>query len=219
MYVYMYLYVYVDSSRHIRKRKHSTNCFLADNCICIHVHTYTSIYIRCEMVTAPPKYSRRTHVSRTCVYLYISTNVCQCMYTYLYTRRESEKTGEKERERDSYTCTRTCAHVCTHSQAHSCCTQWQGTSGYANCNKLQHTVTHCTLQFTATHCNSLHYIVKHIGSAGRAQCGDSSGKQHKVPCNSLQSTAPHCNTLHLTATHCNSLQHTVPGHCETCIVL
>ena len=56
---------------------------------------------------------------------------------------------------------------------------------------LQHTATHCnTLQQTATRCNTLHHTATH--------------------CNTLQHASTHCNTLQLTATHCNTLQHTAP---------
>ena len=42
----------------------------------------------------------------------------------------------------------------------------------------------CSLQHTATHCNTLHHTATH--------------------CNTLQHTVTHCNTLHHTATHCDT---------------
>ena len=52
----------------------------------------------------------------------------------------------------------------------------------------------CTLQHTATHCNTLQHSATHCNIA--------------THCNTLQHTATHCNTLQHTATHCNTLQHT-----------
>ena len=57
----------------------------------------------------------------------------------------------------------------------------------------------CSLQHTATHCNTL----QHTGGAARdASCRSTCW--NPTQCN----TATHCSTLQHTATHCNTLQHT-----------
>ena len=59
---------------------------------------------------------------------------------------------------------------------------------------------HCTLQHTATHCNTL----QHINVTRLPVCAGVAGKQGAK---TLQHTAAYCNTLQYTATLCNTLQH------------
>ena len=69
-----------------------------------------------------------------------------------------------------------------------------------NCNTLQNMPQH-----TATHCNTMLYILEDAAffvSTLHIICS-------VTHCNTLQHTATHYNTLRHTATHCNTLQHTM----------
>jgi len=80
---------------------------------------------------------------------------------------------------------------------------------------LQHSATHCnTLQHTATYCNTLQHMATHCNTVqhGATHCNT---LQHTATyCNTLQHMATHCNTVQHGATHCNTLQHTAtyPNH-------
>ena len=172
MYVYMYLYVHIDSSRHIRKRKHCNTLqhtattlqhIVRITDLQISVYEYTFIHI--HLYTYVARWSQlcpNIHQERTCVYLYIRTYVC--IHICVHAQRESERTGEKERETHTHMYTHMYTHMCAHIHAltstlmlHTVAGHWR----YATCNKPQHTVTHCTLQHSAIHCNALQLTALH----------------------------------------------------------
>jgi len=82
--------------------------------------------------------------------------------------------------------------------------------------------THCILQHTTTHCNTLQHTAPHCNTRQHTKCSalincntlqhtahlKVSNVTHTAHCNTLQHIATHCNTLQHTATHCNSLHHT-----------
>jgi len=73
---------------------------------------------------------------------------------------------------------------------------------------MQHTATHCnTLQHTATHCNTPCTAFE----SSSKDPGDVQRHVHTTThCNTLQHTATHCNTLQHTATHLVQLSNRVP---------
>ena len=93
----------------------------------------------------------------------------------------------------------TCINLCTHSISLSLCTL-QHTA--THCNTLQHTAAHRnTLQHTASHCNTLQHTATHCHTAMHLSILD------VCTVVLLQRTATHCSTLQHTATHGNTLQH------------
>jgi len=79
-----------------------------------------------------------------------------------------------------------------------------------------HTHTQPTLQYTATHCNTLQHTATRTSGQVLTDLYASFTATH---CNTNASfTATHCNALQHTATHCNILQHTAThtsGHVLT----
>jgi len=96
--------------------------------------------------------------------------------------------------------------------------QVSGTYFSVSLCSLQHTATHCnTLQHTATYCDTLQYAKSDTAAESVAYLSVLSA----TCCNKLQHAATQCNTLqhaathgNTRATHCNTLQHTV-NHCNT----
>ena len=86
-----------------------------------------------------------------------------------------------------------------------------------HCNTLQHIATHrSTLQHIAAHCNTLQHTAAHFNTLHHVAPNCDSGRETEVTgvCHTLQHTATHSETQQNTARHCKTLQDTTT-HCYT----
>jgi len=131
-----------------------------------------------------------------CIYIFIHIYVtykliplCRVIYWSNLVVRWSWETSAKF---GSGVCVCVCLYVCL--CVCSCVCMWMFVfmciyASFLDRCTLQNTATHCnTLQHTATNCNMLQYTATN--------------------CNTLWHTVTHCNTLHHTTLYCNILQHT-----------
>jgi len=99
--------------------------------------------------------------------------------------------GDIRARANTHTHTLACVNICFKYMSYVC------TSAYiqfrARTRRHAHTNTHCTLQHTATHCNTLQHTATY--------------------CNILQHTATHCNTLQDEATRIYKQKHIYRGIC------
>jgi len=145
--------------------------------------------LRSRLIVATPYIINYViHVNESC---HARTNANHCNTLQLSTTLASHRNNTLQHMSHR----RLCRHCCKMSRSKGCpavCTL-QDTA--TRCNTLQHTATHYnTLQHTATHCNTLQHAATH--------------------CKTLQDTSRHCKTLQHTATRCNTLQ-----YCNTCVTI
>jgi len=87
-----------------------------------------------------------------------------------------------------------------------------------HCNTLQHTAIHChTLQYTTTYCSTIPRTAIHCHTLQYTAAQEYGSNQEVYAFiharNTLQHAATHCHTLHYTTTHCNTPPHTAT-HCH-----